>query len=185
MVLVCKWLRVWTKCPDVLTILCKILPRTSDLLQNNDHPVFTHSKHTCYCCVFPAVVMPTLPPTMPPTPSPPPTIPPGWAGECFSYVLNTDILKRGSRLLFSGGVTMIQILWGVTCVAGNSHSGEHSCLGADTQVLPSIMEVLLVTRLAGGRDQHQSRCLVATCSWLCLALIRAALGSNTPRFLDC
>lgn len=70
-------------------------------------------------------------------------------------------------------------------IAGNSHSGEHSCLGADSKVLTGIMEVLLVTRLAGGGDQHHYKRLVATCSGLCLTFIRAASGSNTPRFLDC
>lgn len=75
---------------------------------------------------------------------------------------------------------MTQILLGVTCVAGHSHSGEHSCLGAETKVLTGIMEVLLVTRLAGG-DQHHYRCLVTTCSWLCLTFISAASRSNTPR----
>lgn len=66
---------------------------------------------------------------------------------------------------------MTQILLGVTCVAGHSLSGEHSCFGANTQVLTGIMEVLLVTKLAGGGDQHHSRRLVATCGYVWLSLV--------------
>lgn len=70
------------------------------------------------------------------------------------------------------------------CV-GNFTSEEHICLGAEYLVLTGIFEVMLVTRLVEGGDQHRSRSLVATCSWVCLPFISDASGSNNLCFFAC